>query len=204
MPLPLAPIFQAALEKVAKGLVDSERLLFNPKAPAIKYLESRGYIAGKGNPGDEKLYYEPTELGWKECPAYSFHVITYEEPSSMSETKTKITRGPRVKPEITMGDVHRPLPDVLAKRSKEMYRFGDLAAPVMGPNGWEFDYFFVATTEEMPDPGKSIRPVVNAANKREIYRKAGREFVSYPTAVDEKTGIEGSLVFRTDGLHKTA
>lgn len=84
---------------------------------------------------------------------------------------------------------------------KSLYPFGSLAAPQRAPDGTitGMSYFFVAATEERPEPAKALQSTVTGYNK-----KAGEGGVDPVTGnvpkfqvfVDSENGIDGAKVFR--------
>jgi len=195
----------------------------NPASPVAKYLAENKFIAIDQNTRDPanpaKFAFEITATGAAELPAVAAPA-PLSAPAGVSAggvaihdafndaTATAATTAPapasRVAPVILTTGGRIKMPAIERKGRKagtvrpETYPFSTLEAPVWDDAAEEYDYdsFFVASTESNPNPTKTLAGTISGANKR--WKEEGRKFSAVHVSVDVKHGVDGARVLRVD------
>lgn len=189
----------------------------NPASPVIRALAKQGLVEINDTvkmPNDvNKCAVRATEAGATEVrgsapPAPVFApsasttpAIAPSVPTASTRATGKGSRGPRVQPVITYAEGARisVLPEASGRGRKagtqsETYGFSKL----LPKDASGYDSFFVAATDEMPNPIKTLKPVVFSANKRYKERGLPNSFAVRPELMVDGETLAGARVFRVD------
>jgi hypothetical protein len=218
--MPLNDNLKSHLKKMHDASATEGFTFANPKHPMVAPLLKDGYLIADHDTKDAtdatKVAVAISDTGRAELSLAAPVADLVQEPGQEqpqagqegdeTQTETKAgrggPRGPRVAPVIHKSGVRIAIPEPVSRvigsggRGGEVYPFTSLQPPENDANGQpQCDSFFVAKTDNNPDPKKKLAGTISGANKR--HKDEGRKFVAVEVENDHEFGKPGVRVLRT-------